>query len=84
MILCEWDAAEGHPGQSCVHLYARILSMSFTSVLILSVCCYSIVSISMRKPQVCMRTRENSQDYALKRQRNCTFMNSASEIEEFP
>jgi hypothetical protein len=47
MILCEWDAAEGHPGQSCVHLYARILSTSFTSVSILSVCCYSIVSISM-------------------------------------
>jgi hypothetical protein len=26
MILCEWDASEGQPGQSCVHLYARILS----------------------------------------------------------
>jgi hypothetical protein len=44
MILCEWDA---HPGQSCVHLFARILSMSFSSVSIFSVCCYSIVSISM-------------------------------------
>ncbi len=31
-ILCEWDASEGNPGQSCVHLYARILSTSFTSV----------------------------------------------------
>ncbi len=25
MILCEWDAPEGDPGQSCVHLFARIL-----------------------------------------------------------
>jgi hypothetical protein len=47
MILCEWDASEGHPGQSCVHLYARILSTSFTLVSIFSVCCYSIVSISV-------------------------------------
>ena len=30
-----------------VHLYARILSSSLTSVSIFSVCCYSIVSISM-------------------------------------
>jgi hypothetical protein len=43
MILCEWDASEGHPGQSCVHLYARILSMSFISVSIFSVWCYSSV-----------------------------------------
>ncbi len=50
MILCEWDASEGHPGQSCVHLYARILSTSFTSVSIFSVCCYSIVSISVLCP----------------------------------
>ncbi len=49
MILCEWDAPEGHPGQSCVHLFARILSTSFTSVSILSVCCYSRVSISMNR-----------------------------------
>jgi hypothetical protein len=47
MILCEWDAPEGDPGQSCVHLFARILSTSFSSVSIFSVCCYSIVSISM-------------------------------------
>ena len=47
MILCEWDAPEGDPGQSCVHLFARILSMSFISVSIFSVCCYSSVSISM-------------------------------------
>jgi hypothetical protein len=47
MILCEWDAPEGDPGQSCVHLYARILSSSLTSVSIFSVSCYSIVSISM-------------------------------------
>ncbi len=32
MILCEWDAPEGDPGQSCIHLFARILSTSFTSV----------------------------------------------------
>ncbi len=47
MILSEWDAPEGDPGQSCVHLFARILSTSFSSVSIFSVCCYSIVSISM-------------------------------------
>jgi hypothetical protein len=50
MILCEWDAPEGHPGQCCVHLYARILSTSFTSVSIFSVCCYSSVSISVPPP----------------------------------
>jgi hypothetical protein len=50
MILCEWDASEGNPGQSCVHLYARILSTSFTSVSIFSVWCYSSVSISMGRP----------------------------------
>jgi hypothetical protein len=47
MILCEWDAPEGDPDQSCVHLFDRILSTSFTSVSIFSVCCYSSVSISM-------------------------------------
>ncbi len=47
MILCEWDAPEVYPGQSCVHLFARILSTSFSSVSIFSVCCYSSVSISM-------------------------------------
>jgi hypothetical protein len=47
MILCEWDTPEGDPGQSCVHLFARILSTSFSSVSIFSVCCYSMVSISM-------------------------------------
>jgi hypothetical protein len=43
MILCEWDASEGHTGQSCVHLYAHILSTSFISVSIFSVWCYSSV-----------------------------------------
>jgi hypothetical protein len=47
MILCEGDAPEGDPGQSCVHLFARILSTSFSSVSIFSVCCYYIVSISV-------------------------------------
>jgi hypothetical protein len=47
MILCEWDAPKGDPGQNCVHLFARILSTSFTSISIFSVCCYSSVSISM-------------------------------------
>ncbi len=47
MILCEGDAPEGHPGWCCVHLCARILSSSLTSVSIFSVCWYSIVSISM-------------------------------------
>jgi hypothetical protein len=50
MILCEWDAPDGNPGQSCVHLFARILSTSFTSVSIFSVCYYSSVSISMSVP----------------------------------
>jgi hypothetical protein len=50
MILCEWDALEGHPGQSCVHLYARIPSTSFNSVSIFSVWCYSSVSISVAGP----------------------------------
>ncbi len=47
MILCEWDAPEGDPGQICVHLFARIISTSFASVSFFSVCCYSSVSISM-------------------------------------
>jgi hypothetical protein len=47
MILCEWDAPEEDPGQSCAHLFARILSSSLTSVSIFSVCCYPIVSISV-------------------------------------
>jgi hypothetical protein len=52
MILYEWDAPKGNPGQYCVHLYAfynSILSTSFTtvSVSIFSVCCYSSVSISV-------------------------------------
>ncbi len=34
-------------GQCCVHLYARILSTSSTSVSIFSAWCYSSVSISM-------------------------------------
>jgi hypothetical protein len=29
MILCESDAPEGDPGQSCVHLFARSLSPLF-------------------------------------------------------
>jgi hypothetical protein len=50
MILCEWDAPEGHPGQCCVHhQYARILSTSFTSVSIFSVWCYSSVFISVSR-----------------------------------
>jgi hypothetical protein len=53
MILCEWDAPEGHPGQCCVHLYARILSTSFISVSIFSVWCYSSVSISVTGPVNC-------------------------------
>ena len=46
------------PGWCCVHLCARILSSSLTSVSIFSVCCYSIVSISMDLAHVCThRTR---------------------------
>jgi hypothetical protein len=48
MILCEWETPEGHPGQYCVHLYSlRILSTSFISVSIFSVCCYCSVSMSV-------------------------------------
>jgi hypothetical protein len=46
MILCEWDAPEGDPGQSCVHLFARILSTSISSVSIFSVCRYSTEYLS--------------------------------------
>ena len=43
MILCEWDAPEGDPGQSCVHLYAHCsypiivthLSFNFLCLLLL-------------------------------------------------
>jgi hypothetical protein len=38
MNLCEWDATEGHPGQSCVHLCARILSLSGVTLVYLSQC----------------------------------------------
>jgi hypothetical protein len=51
MILCEWDDPEGDPGQSFVHLFARIPSTSFSLVSIYSVCCYSSVSISMIVPK---------------------------------
>jgi len=47
MVLCEWEAPEGDPGQSCVHLFVHILSTSFSSVSIFSVYWYSRVSISM-------------------------------------
>jgi hypothetical protein len=49
MILCEWDAPEGHPGQCCLHLYAFYPLSYFTSVSIFSVCCYSSLSISVVK-----------------------------------
>jgi hypothetical protein len=30
MILCEWDAPEGDPGQSCVHLFlVDVFQLSF-------------------------------------------------------
>jgi hypothetical protein len=36
MILCEGDAPEGDPGQSCVHLFARVqLSFNFFCLLLL-------------------------------------------------
>ncbi len=44
MILCEWDAPEVNPAYTCM---LSILSSSLTSVSIFSVCCYSIVSISV-------------------------------------
>ncbi len=45
-------------GQCCVQLYARILSTSFSSISIFSVCCYSIVSISMG---ISLYTRSSSE-----------------------
>ncbi len=44
-ILFEWDASEGHPGQCCVHLHARILSTSFTSVSVFSACLSVFISL---------------------------------------
>jgi len=41
MILCEWDAPEGHPGNVASPVCFRILSSSLTSVSIFSVLCYS-------------------------------------------
>jgi hypothetical protein len=54
MILCEWDAPEGDPGQSCVHLFACILSTSFTSVSI-SLSAVTLVYLSqwiVRTPRI--------------------------------
>ncbi len=49
MILCDWDAPEGHPGQCCVHLLPvcfRLLSTSLTSVSIsLSAFTLGIISV---------------------------------------
>ncbi len=42
IVWMECPTPEGHPGQCCVHLYARILSTSFTSVSIFSVWCCSL------------------------------------------
>jgi hypothetical protein len=65
MILCEcWDDPEGDPGQSCVHLFAGILSTFFSSFSIFSVCCYSSVSISMLGPDL-DRTQDPSVSYRL-------------------
>jgi len=50
MILCEWDAPEGNPDNLRTPVCFRILSSSLTCVSIFSVCCYSIVSISVVGP----------------------------------
>jgi hypothetical protein len=42
-----YDTPECHPGQQAYTFLIRILSTSFISVPIFSVCCYSRVSISM-------------------------------------
>jgi hypothetical protein len=42
-----YDPPECHPGQQAYTFLIRILSTSFISVSIFSVCCYSRVSISM-------------------------------------
>jgi hypothetical protein len=55
MILCEWDAPEGHPGKCA---YTCMLS-SLTSVSIFSVWCYSSVSISVGWPLLSVETEAN-------------------------
>ncbi len=75
MILCKWDAPEGDPGQSCVHQFACILWTSFSSVSIFSVCCYSIVSISMPKTHF---SSENNTKHLLFR--HCTLCTKNSKF----
>ncbi len=48
-----YDPPECHPGQQAYTFLIRILSKSFISVSIFSVCCYSRVSISM-EPAKCL------------------------------
>jgi hypothetical protein len=60
LILCEWDAPEGHPGMLRTPVCFRILSSSLTSVSIFSGWCYSSVSISMKEAAVCDGHRQES------------------------
>ncbi len=68
MILCEWDAPEGHPGQCCVHLYAFYpidafhLSFNFLCLLLLQ-CIYlsgqniKETCVLTRQPPCCLCSR---------------------------
>ncbi len=46
MILCEWEAPEGHPGQCCVHLYAFVSYQRLSSQFQFSLSAVTLVYLS--------------------------------------
>jgi hypothetical protein len=46
MILCEWDAPEGHPGKCCVHLYAFVSYRRLSSQFQFSLSAATLVDLS--------------------------------------
>jgi hypothetical protein len=46
MIVCEWDAPEGHPGQCCVHLHAVLSYRRLSSQFQFSVSAVTLVYLS--------------------------------------
>jgi hypothetical protein len=46
MILCEWDAPEGHPEQGCVHLYASLFYRRLSPPFQFSPSAVTLVSLS--------------------------------------
>jgi len=52
MILCEWDAPEGHPGQCCVHLYASVFYRRLTPQFQFSLSAVTLVYLSQWYPPV--------------------------------